>query len=452
MLQRLATALTRWSTRYVPDSWIIAVILTFITFLLAFFAAPGAPTPAKAYTLIQHWGNGFWVLLEFAMQMSLIIVTGYVLSTSPPVRRLLNWLAGLPRNPREAVALTAFVSMVLAWINWGLSLIASAVLVRAVARRQRGVDYGLLVCCAYLGLGGMWHSGLSGSAPLLVATPRHFMEQQMGIVPVTSTIFTPFNLGLAAVVLVVWTGLAALLHPRPEDTVEVDPALLAEPAVEEAGRKPAATFAERVYYSPVVNLAVATIAVIWLIYNFGNRGFGGINLNSVNFLFLTLGILLHWTPASFLRAAAEGSGHIWGVVIQFPFYAGMFGIIRDSGLAKVIADWFTAIATPATYPVIIYWYSGILNYFVPSGGSKWAIEAPYVVEAAKNVGVSMPAAVISYAWGDMATDVIQPFWAIPLLGVTKVEFRHIVGYGLVFFAVFAIITTVAFLLAPLFLG
>ena len=129
----------------------------------------------------------------------------------------------------------------------------------------------------------------------------------------------------------------------------------------------------------------------------------------------------------------------------------MFGIIRDSGLAKVIADWFTAIATPATYPVIIYWYSGILNYFVPSGGSKWAIEAPYVVEAAKNLGASMPAAVISYGWGDMATDVIQPFWAIPLLGVAKTEFRNIVGYGLIFFAVFAIITTVAFLLAPVLL-
>lgn len=451
MLARLATVLTRWSTQYVPDSWIIAVILTFITFLLALLAAPGTPSPGKVYTLIQHWGNGFWVLLEFAMQMSLIIVTGYVLSTSPPVRKLLNWLAGLPRNPREAVALTALVSMLLAWLNWGLSIIGSAVLVRAMARRQRGVDYGLLVCCAYLGLGGMWHSGLSGSAPLLVATPRHFMEQQMGIVPVTTTIFTPFNLGLAAVVLVVWTGLAALLHPRPEDTVEADPSLLAEPAEKEAARAAPATFAERLYYSPVVNLAVAAVAIVWLIYNFGTRGFGGININSVNFLFLTLGILFHWTPASFLKAAAEASSYIWGVVIQFPFYAGMFGIIRDSGLAKVIADWFTAVATPATYPVIIYWYSGILNYFVPSGGSKWAIEAPYVVEAARNLGVSMPAAVISYAWGDMATDVIQPFWAIPLLGVAKTEFRNIVGYGLIFFIVFAIITTVGFLLAPVFL-
>jgi len=167
MLARLATVLTGWSTQYVPDSWIIAVILTFITFLLALLAAPGAPSPGKLYTLIQHWGNGFWVLLEFAMQMSLIIVTGYVLSTSPPVRRLLNWLAGLPRNPREAVALTAFVSMVLAWINWGLSLIASAVLVRAVARRQRGGRLwpaGLL-CLPAWALGGMWHAGLSGSAP-----------------------------------------------------------------------------------------------------------------------------------------------------------------------------------------------------------------------------------------------------------------------------------------------
>ncbi len=308
MLARLATVLTGWSTQYVPDSWIIAVILTFITFLLALLAAPGAPSPGKLYTLIQHWGNGFWVLLEFAMQMSLIIVTGYVLSTSPPVRRLLNWLAGLPRNPREAVALTAFVSMVLAWINWGLSLIASAVLVRAVARRQRG---GSTMACwsavpTCLGLGGDVARRPFRFGPLLVATPRHFMEQQMGIVPVTTTVFTPFNLGLAA-----------LLHPRPEDTVEADPALLAEAAEETAVKARPVTFAERLYYSPVVNLAVAAVAIVWLVYNFGTRGFGGININSVNFLFLTLGILLHWTPASFLKSAAEASSYIWGVVIQF---------------------------------------------------------------------------------------------------------------------------------------
>ncbi len=448
MLQRIAGALTRWSLRYVPDAWVIAVILTVITFLLALIF-----TPSNPFQLIQYWGNGFWVLLSFAMQMCLIIMTGYILSVSRPFRRALDWLAGLPKNPPQAVALMALVSMILAWINWGLSIIGSAVLVRFMARKKRGIDYGLLVAAAYLGLGGMWHSGLSASAPLLVATPKHFMEQEMGIIPASETIFTPFNLGLAFVVLVVWTALAYFMHPKPEHTIEAEPELLKEEGFTEPERPKEMTFADWIFHTPWVNLFVGIIGLIWLGWHFSTKGLArGITLDVVNFLFLTLGILLHWTPASFIKAAKEAGEHIWGVVIQFPFYAGMFGIIRDSGLAQVMANWFTAIASPKTYPLIVYWYSGILNYFVPSGGSKWAIEAAYIVQAAKNLGVSMPATVISYAWGDMMTDVIQPFWAIPLLGVAKTEFRNIMGYALVFFFVYIIITSLAFLfLAPVML-
>ncbi len=442
MLQRLATALTRWSLRWVPDAWIIAVILTVLTFLLGL-----AFTPSGPYELIQYWGNGFWVLLTFAMQMCLIIMTGYILSVSPPFRRLLNWLAGLPKSPAQSVALMGLVSMILAWINWGLSIVGSAVFVRYMVRKQRGVDYGLLVCAAYLGLGGMWHSGLSASAPLLVATPKHFMEAEMGVIPVAQTIFTPFNLGLAVVILIVWTALSYLMHPTPENTIEADPALLKEEGSTTPEKPAQMTPAERIFHAPWVNLFVGIIGLIWLFWHFSTKGLGrGITLDVVNFTFLFLGILLHWTPASFIKAATEAGGYIWGVAIQFPFYAGMFGIIRDSGLAQVMANWFTSIASAQTYPLIIYWYSGILNYFVPSGGSKWAIEAAYVVQAAKNLGVGLPTAVVSYAWGDMMTDVIQPFWAIPLLGVAKTEFRNIMGYAIVFFLVYIVVTSLAFLL------
>ncbi|WP_376792201.1 short-chain fatty acid transporter [Thermoflexus sp.] len=441
MLQRLATALTHWTRRWVPDAWIIAVLLTVITFLLALAFGKHGP-----YQLIQDWGNGFWVLHTFAMQMALIIMTGYILSASRPVRAALNWLAGIPRNPVQSVGLMALVSMLLAWINWGLSIVGSAVFVRYMVRKQRGVDYGLLVCAAYLGLGGMWHSGLSASAPLLVATPKHFMEKEMGIISVTQTIFTPFNLILAFIVLVVWTFLAMRMHPKPEDTIEADPSLLKEEA--EEPKPEIKTFADWIAHTPWVNLFVGLMGLVWLFWNYSTKGFGGITLDSVNFMFLILGILFHWTPASFLKAAAEAGTHVWGVLIQFPFYAGMFGIIRDSGLAQVMANWFTAIATPQTFPLFIYWYSGILNYFVPSGGSKWAIEAPYIVQAALNLKVPLNQLVVTYAWGDMMTDVIQPFWAIPLLGIAKTEFRNIMGYAIVFFIVYFVVTSIAFLIMP----
>jgi short-chain fatty acids transporter len=453
MLQRTATALTAWSTRWVPDAWIIAVLLTLVTVLLALLFTTSRPDQ-----LVVYWGNGFWALLSFAMQMALIILSGYILSTTPLFGRALNALAGVPRSPAQAVALMALVSMLLGWINWGLSIVGSAVFVRYMASRQRGVDYRLLVATAYLGLGVMWHSGLSASAPLLVATPRHFMEDRMGLVPITETIFNPFNLVLALVVLVAMTALAPAMHPRKQDVVEADRRLLLHPVAGGADGEPAAAQAPRrltpaqwLSQAPIVNLAVGLAGLFWVAAAVVSRGFAAVDLNFVIFVFLMLGILLHWTPQSFLRSAEDGSVYIWGVVIQFPFYAGIFGIIQSSGLDKVIANWFVAIANAQTFPIIIYWYSAVLNYIVPSGGSKWAIEAPYVIEAANQIGISPALAVVSYAWGDMATDIIQPFWAIPLLGVAKLEFRHIMGYCLIFFAIYAVLVSIAFTLVP-FLG
>jgi short-chain fatty acids transporter len=404
------------------------------------------------FQLVQYWGNGFWVLLSFAMQMCLIIMTGYILATTPLVSRFLNFLAGLPKSPKGAIALMAIVSMGLAWINWGLSIVGSAVFVRFMVKKQRNVDYRLLVATAYLGLGTFWHSGLSASAPLLVATPKHFMEKEMGIIPITETIFHPFNLGLAVLVLVFLTIIGPLMHPKKGDELEADPKLLEEAAFT-APEKPtgdALTPAMRIEHSPVINLIIGISGIVWLGWYFSQKGWGGVNLDVVNFMFLIVGVLLHWTPASFLKAAYEGGSFIWGVVVQFPFYAGIFGIIKFSGLAEVMALWFTAIATKSTYPFIVMWYSGILNYIVPSGGSKWAIEAPYIIQAAKNLGVSAPATVVAYAWGDMVTDVIQPFWAIPLLGVAKLEFRDIMGYCMIYFLFYMVIISVAFLLMPYF--
>lgn len=447
LLQKLASASTRWSTRWVPDAWVIAVILTIVSYFLGLIF-----TKSTTYQLVQHWGNGFWVLLSFGMQMCLIIMTGYILATTPIFSRLLNALAGVPKGPKGSIALMAVVSMGLAWFNWGLSIVGSAVFVRFMAKKQRGVDYRLLVATAYLGLGTFWHSGLSASAPLLVATPKHFLEKEMGIIPITETIFHPFNLLLALAVLVFLTIIGPLMHPKKGEEVEADPSLLQE-ATFEAPPKPSPkemTPALWLEHSPVINLIVGISGIIWLIWYFSQKGFAGINLDVVNFAFLMGGVLLHWTPASFLKAALEGGSFIWGVVVQFPFYAGIFGIIKFSGLAEVMANWFTAIATKDTYPFIVMWYSGILNYIVPSGGSKWAIEAPYIMQAATNLGVSAPATVIAYAWGDMVTDVIQPFWAIPLLGVAKLGFRDIMGYCMVYFLFYMVLVSIGFLLLPYF--
>lgn len=442
-LSRVAAVLTSISLRWIPSAFAIAVILTFVTFAIAIVAG------ASPGQTVIAWGNGFWTLLPFAMQMSLVILTGYIVSTAPVVEPLFHRLAAIPRSPRGAVMLMALVSMGLAWVHWGLSIVGCAMFVRHVARAQPRVDYRLLVASAYFGMGATWHSGLSASAPLLVATPGHFLEARVGIVPIAQTIFHPFNLVLTAIVVAVLATLAYVLHPREADAVCID-----NDALEALGRfkppeRPAATSpASVIDHSWWLNGLIGAAGLGWLSWYFATRGFS-LTLDVLNFAFLMLGILLHRSPASVLAAAEQGSALLAGVVLQVPFYAGMYGVIQGTGLGERLGEWIAGAADARAFPLLLYWYSGIVNYFVPSGGSKWAIEAPYLVDAAQRLGLGIDQVVVAYAWGDMATDLIQPFWALPLLAAARLDFRDIMGYATVVFVVYATLVSVAFWMLPL---
>ena len=442
-LSRVATILTAISQRWIPSAFAIAVILTFVTFGIA---VAGGASPGQT---VIAWGNGFWTLLPFAMQMSLVILTGYIVSTAPVVEPLFRRLAAMPRSPRGAVVLMALVSMGLAWFHWGLSIVGCAMFVRHVARAQPRVDYRLLVAAAYFGMGATWHSGLSASAPLLVATPGHFLEPRIGLVPIDRTIFHPFNLVLTAVVVAVLASLAYALHPRDADAVCIDGDALDAlgrftPPARPASYSPA-SFIDHTWW---LNALIGGAGLAWLGWYFGTRGFS-LTLDVLNFAFLMLGILLHRSPASVLAAAEQGSALLAGVVLQFPFYAGMYGVIQGTGLGERLGAWIAGATDARMFPLLLYWYSGLVNYFVPSGGSKWAIEAPYLVDAAQRLGLGVDQVVVAYAWGDMATDLIQPFWALPLLAAARLDFRDIMGYAALVFVVYAALVSLAFWMLPL---
>ena len=434
LLARSATTLAALSARYVPDAFAIASVLSLLTLLLGILV--GGATPEQA---VLAWGNGFWSLLSFSMQIAVVIFAGYVLAVAPPVQRLLDGLAGIARTPRQAVFGTAFLSMTLCWLNWGMGLIASAVLVRMMARRHPGADYRLLVAAAYLGLGTTWHGGPSGSVPLLLATPGSFMIRDgllAAPVPLAATIFTPQNLGLMAVVTVGLSLLAASLHPRGEGAVHAEAKALDRIVAFEAPVTPVTpTPADWLMHSPWLNRAIGGLGLVYVALQ-ARAGAFSPTLDSVNLVVLTLALLLHPSAASVVRAAEEASRPLHGVVLQFPLYAGIYGIIKDTGLAEALAQAFLAVATPPTFPFVVFVYSAILNYWVPSGGAKWAMEAPYLLEAAKSLGVGPARVAMAYAYGDMATNLIQPFWAIPLLGVARLEFRDILGFELLFLAAY----------------
>ncbi len=443
MLARFANALAAAAERFVPSAFAIAILLTLFTFGAA--AALAGATPS---TIVVAWGRGFWTLSPFAMQMALVVLTGYLVAAAPVTDRLFAALAQHCGSPPRAVALMAGVSMSLAWVHWGLSLVGTAMFVRHVARAQPRVDFRLLVASAYLGMGTTWHAGLSGSVPLLMAAPGHFLESTTGLVPLSSTTFTPFNLILCAVVAVAMIALTYWMHPAADQAVVVSATALdglerfTPPPV-----PPRPSFASWCDHGPWLPLALGGTGAVWLAWYVAATG-AQLTLDVLNFTFLMIAVLLHRSVASLMAAGEQGARLLAGVVLQFPLYAGMYGVIEGTGLARVLGEAVASSATADSLPLLLYWYSSLLNYFVPSGGSKWALEAPFLIDAATRLGVGTDRVVLAYAWGDMASNLIQPFWALPLLAAARLGFRDILGYAAVAFLVISAIVSVAFWYMP----
>lgn len=428
MVKALSRVFSRIVKRWLPDAFLFSVILTFAVFMFGIFFESQSPVK-----MVQYWGQGFWKLLAFAMQMVLVLVTGHTLAKTKAVESVLKAIASLAKTPSQAIMVTTFVALVACWINWGFGLIVGALLAREVARNVRGVDYGLLVASAYTGF-IVWHAGLSGSIPLKVAqTSNNFMSKIMGdsVIPVSETIFAWQSLLICVVLLVSLPVINKMMMPDPGDTVEIDPALLEEASSDDAGTKAKAdmTPAERMENSMVISMLLGALGFGYLIYYFANGG--KLALNSVNMLFFFAGIVLHKTPANFLRAANEAIRNTGGIVLQFPLYAGIMGMMVHSGLAGSISQWFVEISTPATFPFFTYLSAGIVNFFVPSGGGQWAVQGPIVMPAAQALGVPLGKAALAISWGDAWTNMVQPFWALPLLGIAGLGIRDIMGYCVV---------------------
>jgi short-chain fatty acids transporter len=451
LIQQFGNKLTNKAERWIPDSLIIVWILTFLTFALAIFGAPASPAQA-----VTAWGRGFWELLPTSMQICLMLMTGYVVARAPIFSRVLGYLASIPspEKPAHAVALLSLFSMATACIHWGVSLMASSMLAVLLVRRVAKVDYRLLTAAAYLGLGCTWHAGLTGTAPLWANTPANpLMKNNVlnYLIPQTRTIFTVFNIGLLIVIVAAVTALMYLLHPPEKSTHRITPEQLKLLGDFSSLSAPTdGSPSSRMIRWPGFNLLIVALGVVWFIYQ--TRAVANVSqlftFDNTNFIFLMLGIGLHYRPVFFIKAIEEAGRSVWGIIIQFPFYAGIFGLFTYTNLGQTIAHWFVAIATPRTFPLITYWYTGILNYFVPSGGSEWLITSPYLVPASHQIGVPVERLIIAYAWGNMMTDMIQPFYAIPLLSVTKLQFREIMGYLLMVFFLYFVITSVAFLIWP----
>jgi short-chain fatty acids transporter len=417
--------------KYLPDPFIFAVILTFIVFILGIGLTGQGPM-----AMVVHWYTGFWSLLAFSMQMVLILVTGYAMANAPIFKRGLSAIAKVPKNAGSAILIVSFVSIIACWINWGFGLVIGALLAKEMARQLKGVDYRLLIASAYSGF-LVWHGGLSGSIPLKLASGGEGLATATNgavteAISTSQTLFSPLNLAILLILLVTMPFINKAMHPEKDGIVEIDAALLKE---EEHIVIKATTPAEKLENSKIITLILSLLGFSYIIYYFIKNGFE-LNLDIVNFIFMFLGIALHGTPRNYIDAVIDAVKGSAGIVLQFPFYAGIMGMMVGANAAGIslagsISNAFVNISTQTTFPLFTFLSAGIVNFFVPSGGGQWAVQAPIMMPAGAALGVPAAKTALAISWGDAWTNMIQPFWALPALGIAGLGARDIMGFCVV---------------------
>ena len=433
-LARVALRFTDWAERWFPDAFVfvaLAVVVVAVAVL-----ANGAPVTE----VTKSFGDGFWTLIPFTMQMAFVTIGGYVVATSAPMQRLIDRLALIPRSGRGAIGLIAIATMLSSLLSWGLSLIFGGLLTRALARRtELRMDYRAGGAAAYLGLGATWAMGLSSSSAQLQANPASLPPGLLpitGVIPFSQTIFLWQSMLIAAILIVVSTVIAIASAPGRDSAVTAQHMGI-DPAREDDALPPRTQPGEWLEHAPLLTVLIGLLAAGWLVQEFARQPWmiAISNLNTYNFLFLMAGLVLHWRPKRFLNALARSVPATAGILIQYPFYAAIAAMMTTaksadgSTLSDVIAHAFVSLNTTETFPITMGVYSAILGFFIPSGGGKWLLEAPYVMQAANDLQVHLGWAVQIYNASEALPNLINPFWMLPLLGILGLKARDIVGFS-----------------------
>lgn len=443
-MSKITAFFTELMRRYLPDPFVFAILLTLLTMALA-FGVERRPIDA----VVQDWGKGFWSLLAFTTQMAVILVMGYVLAAAPIVDRFLDRIAARVSTPRQAIIVATIVGCVGSYLNWGFGLVIGGIMARKLALKVKGVHYPLIIAAAYTGF-TMYSLGFSATIPVLISTKGHAFEGTMGLIPLTQTIFSAPILLTSLAVLIALPLLNATMHPKKgEKVVELDPATVAD-------AKPAAsaegllgdekTLAWRLNNSRILSLLIGLCGMAYVAMHFVKGG--NLDLNMINFFILFLGVLLLGTPMKYVEKVNEGVKTIGGIILQFPFYAGIMAIMHGSGLVESIAHVFVNISTAATLPLWGLVSSFVINFFAPSGGGHWVLQGPFMINAATTLGASQAQTAMSVMLGNGWNDLVQPFWILPALALSKLKLKDIMGYTVVSMLLVGAIYAVTMLVWP----
>ena len=423
MINRLVMFFVNLMNKYLPDPFTVAWLITIVVVAMTF-----AFTSATPGEVISYWGDGFYDLLAFAMQMSLVLVTGYALADAASVQKAMRAFVRIPKTPKQTVFFVSLASAILCYLNWGLCIIAGAFLAREAAKAHPDVDIRLIVAAGFSGI-IVTHGGLSASVPLLINTKGHFLEKEIGLIPLDQTIFAPQALVMAILLLICIPLCCLLMMPKKEQTVLVDPRVFDDTPSDHGVKTTAKEMfiADRLEQSKILKYLLGFAGLGYLVYTWATQGFV-FNLNILIFLFLVLGIFAHGTLLNYGQSIVRGATTCGGIILQYPFYAGIMGIMKGSGLVFVISDALLAISNAHTFELMCYFSSMIISIFVPSAGGHWAVQAPFMLPAAQTLGVETWKVAMGVAWGESIWNIVTPFWALPVLAITKISLRDLIGF------------------------
>ncbi|CAM1346293.1 short-chain fatty acid transporter [Tenacibaculum crassostreae] len=446
--------------KYLPSPFTIAILLTLVTILLALVFTKPEEASVLNYSLevLQFWENGIWTngLLVFAYQMMLILVLGHVLVLSKPVSDLILKVTKFCTNTAKSAAIVSCTTMLVAFFNWGLGLIFGALLARKVAEHAQKnniqLNYPIIGAAGYVGL-MVWHGGISGSAPIKINESGHIKsimqsvssEEILAKIPnlisYSETVFSWWNLIIFIAVLLVVTTTFYFLGKKATPTV------INLPEYQLNKEEKASTQAEKLDSSKLLAIVFGVLILVAFSYRYWTDIQQlKITPNLINFFMLGLGIILHGSFKKFTNAVGESISDVSGILIQFPLYFGIMGIMKSAGMVTLISDFFVSISTATTLPIFTFFSAGLVNIFVPSGGGQWVVQGPIVVESALQLGVPLPKAIMALAYGDQITNMLQPFWALPLLGITKLKAKEILPYTLIAMVVGSVVYLLGLLL------
>ena len=428
-LDSLAQPFVKFVDKCYPDAFLFVIILTFITFLLSL-----SFTDSSSIEIINAWGNGLPKLFTFTAQICIIMITAHALAHTDPIERLLNKVGSLPTSANQAYALVAFVSGVASLFAWSFGLIVGGLIAKFVAigcqKKSIKVHYPLIVASAYSGY-VIWHMGYSSSAALFVASENHSLIDKIGVLPVTETIFSSFNVIMALVTLLIITILAPLMRPKnSKNIIEVDAKKLFKK--EKKGINRISNIAEVIENNRKISFLFGFVILFYILNTFYTEGFS-LDLNIVSWTFLCLGLLLSNSSIHYVKLVNNAAITVGPIILQYPFYAGIMGIMADTGLINILANQIVLFSSTETLPFFSFLSGGLVNMFIPSGGGQWAVQGPVMIEAAEILGVNPSFVVLGVAYGDQWTNMIQPFWTIPLLAIAGLHMRQIMGYTFVVF-------------------